>query len=122
MIHRKIRPRLDIMTIVLAIAAVWIFTGVVPAFSHGGKKHGGAGFSSLQAVQKATELYEQLIAMQKLPEEWETRLISIHVSTRQSQGKNEFIVQFKRAEGDPDSVYFFFDQNGEYSGSNFTGR
>ena len=122
MIHRKNRIRLVVTLIVLAIAAVWIFAGVAPAFGHGGKSHGGKGFSSLQAVQKATELYERLIGMQKLPEQWETRLISIHVSTRQSKGKNEFIVQFKRAEGDPDSVYFFFDQKGEYSGSNFTGR
>lgn len=122
MIHRNNGPRLEMTLIVLAIAAVWIFANISPAFSHGGKSHGGTGFSSLQAVQKATELYERLIAMQKLTEQWETQLISINVSMRQIQGKSEYIVQFKRAEGDPDSVYFFFDQKGEYSGSNFTGR
>jgi hypothetical protein len=32
------------------------------------------------------------------------------------------VVRFSRIEGDPGSVYFFFDQQGEYSGSNFTGQ
>lgn len=50
--------------------------------------HGGTNFSSLQAVKKATELYDRLITMGKLPEEWETRLISIEVGTRQNNGWN----------------------------------
>lgn len=108
------------MTTVL-IAAM-ILAGSLPVLAHGGKSHGGTGFSSLQAVQKATELYDRLIKMEKLEEAWETGLTTIDVSTRQADGKREYVVRFSRVEGDPESVYFFFDQQGEYSGSNFTGQ
>jgi hypothetical protein len=106
------------LTVILGIS----FLAAYPVMGHGGKDHGGTNFSSLQAVQKATELYDRLITMGKLPEEWETRLISIEVGTRQHSDKNEYVIQFKRAEGDPESVFFFFDQTGNYSGSNFTGQ
>jgi hypothetical protein len=107
----------------LALAvAMLISAGALPAWSHGGKSHGGTGFSSLQAVQKATELYDRLIKTEKLEEVWETGLTTIDVSTRQTSGKREYVVRFSRVEGDPGSVYFFFDQRGEYSGSNFTGQ
>lgn len=93
-----------------------------PALSHGGKSHGGTDFSKFQAVQKAIQLYDRLIIAEKLPEVWETQLDAIMVSTRQSKGTPEYVVQFKRRNGDPGSVYFFFDQKGEYAGSNFTGK
>ena len=105
----------------ILIAAV-ILAGPLPVLAHGGKSHGGTGFSSLQAVQKATELYDRLIKMEKLEEAWETGLTAINVSTRQAADKQEYVVRFSRAGGDPQSVYFFFDQQGEYSGSNFTGQ
>jgi len=110
-------------TAMIAITvAMLILVSVLPAWSHGGKSHGGSGFSSLQAVQKATELYDRLIKTEKLEEAWETGLTTIDVSTRQADGKREYVVRFSRVEGDPGSVYFFFDQQGEYSGSNFTGQ
>lgn len=90
--------------------------------AHGGKKHEGEEFSTFQAVQKATKLYDQLISKGKLPETWEIGLNTINIEKRQSSGKLEFVVQFSRTEGDPASVYFFFDQKGKYSGSNFTGK
>jgi hypothetical protein len=102
------------MILILAVA--------LPAWSHGGKSHGGTGFSSLQAVQKATELFDRLIKMDKLEAAWETGLAKIDVSARQAAGKREYVVRFSRIQGDPGSVYFFFDQRGEYSGSNFTGQ
>lgn len=104
------------------VIVLLIFSGPLPAWSHGGKNHAGIGFSSLQAVQKATELYDRLIKMQKLDEAWETGLKTIDVSTRQTGGSREYVVRFSRVEGDPGSVYFFFNQHGEYAGSNFTGK
>lgn len=104
------------------IFSLVFIVGTKPAFSHGGKSHGGSEFTSLQAVQKALTLYDKLIVAGKLPEEWETGLEAINVGTRLTKGKNEYMVQFKKAEGDGGSVYFFFDQKGEYSGSNFTGK
>ncbi len=89
---------------------------------HGGKSHGGTGFSALQAVQKATGMYDRLITSGKLPEEWETGLERIIISDRQSGDQREYVVQFQRQAGKPNSVYFFFDQKGEYSGSNFSGE
>jgi len=116
------RHRIKIVGITTIVAITLIFAGAVTAFGHGGKSHGGTGFSSLQAVKKATELYDRLIRMEKLEEAWETGLTTINVSTRQAAGKPVYVVRFSRAEGDPESVYFFFDQHGEYSGSNFTGQ
>lgn len=115
-------PKRKAAFMTVAATIVWIFASTVPAFSHGGKMHGDIAFSALQAVQKATQLYDRLIHMQKLTEEWEVGLTSIHVSTRQVEKRREIVVQFKRAEGEPGSVYFFFDGKGEYSGSNFTGQ
>ena len=123
MIYSKTSKKFRLMIITATVIAfVSIGIGTLPAFSHGGKTHGGEMFSAFQAVQKATQLYDRLIASGKLPEAWETELKSIHISVRKSTDKREYVVQFQRAEGDPDSVYFFFDQEGEYAGSNFTGK
>ncbi|HSO20587.1 MAG TPA: DUF6488 family protein [Desulfosarcina sp.] len=108
--------------IIALAAATLVSAGALPAWGHGGKSHGGTGFSSFQAVQKAAELYDRLIEMDKLEEAWETELTTIDVSTRQAGDRQEYVVRFRRTDGDPDSVYFFFDQQGEYSGSNFTGQ
>ena len=104
------------------ILGLIVVAGVMPVFGHGGKSHGGSEFTSLQAVQQALKLYDKLIVAGKLPEEWETGLDAINVGTRHSNGKDEYMVQFKKSEGEGGSVYFFFDQKGVYSGSNFTGK
>ena len=123
MIHLKINKNIKLLIIAVSVIGfVSLEIGTLPAFSHGGKTHGGEMFSAFQAVQKATQLYDRLIASGKLPEAWETELKSIHIDIRKSTDKREYVVQFQRAEGDPDSVYFFFDQEGEYAGSNFTGK
>ena len=116
--NRNLRP----MLIAVLIAAGLIISGPGRAYSHGGKTHTEDPFSALEAVQKATQLYDRLIASGKLPEAWETGLSSIHVSVRGADNSRETVVQFKRSDGDPDSVYFYFDRRGEYSGSNFTGK
>ena len=108
--------------VLITVFSACLLTGAAPLFGHGGKDHGGTGFSAFQAVQKATQLYDRLITSGKLPEAWETGLVSINVRDRRSGDKREYVVRFQRAEGDPGSVYFFFDAKGEYSGSNFTGE
>ena len=112
---------------ILAIFGFLIAIGLtgafdLPAHSHGGKTHKGEAFTSFQALEKATQLYDRLIESGKLPEEWETGLKKVTIDIRHSDTKREYVVRFERTEGEPRSVYFFFDQDGEYSGSNFTGK
>jgi hypothetical protein len=95
---------------------------VLNAYAHGGKTHTDQAFTSLQALQQATELYDRLIASGKLSEIWETGLKKIYISTRENGGQHEFVVQFESANENPNSVYFFFNQEGAYSGSNFSGE
>lgn len=90
------------------------------AFSHGGK-HAPGEFTNLQALKKATELYDQLIGKEKLDQSWENKLSKVDVFKREKDDKNEFVVSFQRASGEPKTVYIFFDSSGKYSGSNFSG-
>jgi hypothetical protein len=90
------------------------------AFGHGGKH--SDKFTQLQALQKATNLYEQLITKSKLDSSWETGLQNVTISGRKHEGQNEIVVSFQRKEGDPKAVYIFFNSDGKYAGSNFTGK
>jgi hypothetical protein len=91
------------------------------ALSHGGK-HTPGEFTNLQALKKATELYDQLIEKAKLDQSWENTLSQIDVFKREKDDKNETVVSFQRASGEPKTVYIFFNANGKYSGSNFSGE
>ena len=91
------------------------------AFSHGGK-HAPGEFTNLQALKKATELYDQLIGKGKLDQTWENKLSKVDVFTREKDDKNEMVVSFQRENGEPKTVYIFFNANGKYSGSNFSGE
>lgn len=91
------------------------------AFSHGGK-HAPGEFTNLQALKKATELYDQLIENGKLDPTWEHTLSQVDVFKREAEDKNEIVVSFQRANGDPKTVYIFFNAGGRYAGSNFTGE
>ena len=93
-----------------------------PALAHGGKTHADESFTALQAVQKATELYDRLILSGKLAEPWETKLKNIHISTRHNGEQKEYVVRFETDQLEPSSVYFFFDREGAYAGSNFAGK
>ncbi|MBW2585186.1 MAG: hypothetical protein JRE36_16935, partial [Deltaproteobacteria bacterium] len=44
------------------------------------------------------------------------------ISNRQKNNKEEVVVVFHRLEGDPRAVYIFFNADGKYAGSNFTGE
>lgn len=91
------------------------------AYSHGGK-HAPGEFTHLQALKKATELYDQLIEKRKLDQSWENKLSQVDVFKRGTDDKYEIVVSFERAEGDPKTVYIFFNTSGKYVGSNFTGE
>jgi hypothetical protein len=109
-----------IIWFVIAIGLNGIFA--IAVHGHGGKTHGEESFTAFQALQKATELYDRLIVSGKLKENWETGLKRVSIDIRNSNNKREYVVQFEKSEGEPNSVYFYFDQEGKYSGSNFSGK
>jgi Family of unknown function (DUF6488) len=103
------------------ISLILLFTAAV-VFAHGGKAHDMGEFTHLAALKKATELYDKLIGSRKLDPTWETDLDKVEVSRRQKGNDTEVVVAFYRDEGDPKTVFIFFDAAGEYAGSNFTGE
>ncbi len=107
--------RAILMTLIAGLIAV-------SAFAHGPKGHGEQSFTALEAAKKGITLYDKLVAGGKLEESWETELSGIKVFSRSKENANEFVVQFDRGQGEPRSVYIFFDEKGAYSGSNFTGE
>lgn len=122
MVHPSAGYKILAITLI-AMAAIGLTRyGAIPVLAHGGKSHGETEFTSFQAVQKASQLYDRLIIAGKLDGGWETGLSSITVNTRQAGDKKEYIVKFIRSQGEPDSVYFFFDLKGKYTGSNFSGK
>jgi hypothetical protein len=105
------------------IVLLWMFHfSVSPVSAHGPKGHGGTEFTALEAVKKGVDLYDRLVASGKLNEPWETDLTNIEVFPRHKGKKNEIVVKFSRSKGEPHSVYIFFTEKGDYSGSNFTGK
>ena len=94
----------------------------ISALAHGPKGHGGQSFTALEAAKKGITLYDKLVAGGKLEESWETELSGIKVFSRNRENTAEFVVQFDRNRGEPRSVFIFFNDEGTYSGSNFTGQ
>lgn len=95
---------------------------MVQASVIGGKAHENNTFTALQALQKATDLYDKLLSAGKMDPSWETQLADIAISTRQKDGHDEIVVAFHRAKGTPATVFIFFTAQGEYTGSNFSGQ
>ena len=104
---------------VVSVLAILIVAGLV--FAHGGKMH-ASSFTPLRALQKGTELFDQLVGSDKLAESWETDLTKVEISNRHEDDRKEYVVSFQRSVGDPSTVYIFFTAEGKYSGSNFTGE
>ena len=102
----------------LFLSVLIVIFSTPPVFGHGGKNHAENAFTSLEALKKATTLYDRLLTAGKLEASWETGLEAVRISF---SGAKEYVVSFQRNMGDPSTVYFFFDPNGEYVGSNFTG-
>ena len=119
------RKHLHRFLLAVTSSTLILFVGLLmvtlPAFSHGGKEHGST-FTPLQALQKATELYDELVASGKLSENWEIDLVKVDISNREKGGQKEHVVAFQRKTGQPDKVYIFFSADGKYAGSNFTGK
>ena len=122
MIHNSAGYKIVSITLFIMAAIALPFYTATPVLAHGGKSHGETEFTSFKAVQKASQLYDRLIIAGKLDGAWETGLSSITINTRQIDSKKEYVVKFIRSQGDPESVYFFFDLKGEYTGSNFSGK
>ena len=116
----KLKPIQGNCAITVSMVLFAVMLTAALAFGHGGKH--ADEFTQLQALQKATKLYDQLIAKGKLDQSWETGLQNVTISNRNRGGKNEVVVSFQRKEGDPRSVYIFFNAEGKYAGSNFTGE
>ena len=121
MIH-NVKKRVFLLYVILGLLFLFFPLKIETVNAHGGKGHDPGAFTPLIAVQKATELFNQLILLNKLDETWETQLIRIEVVSQKTREKQEFVVSFRRNSGNPDVVYFFFDLNGMYTGSNFTGK
>ena len=107
--------------IVIVFLFIVFLISVSLAFSHGGK-HTQGDFTNLQALKKATELYDQLIGKGKLDQSWENKLSQVDVFKREKDDKNEIVVSFQRESGEPKTVFIFFNASGKYSGSNFSGE
>ena len=108
--------------VILGLIFLFFTLNIETIYAHGGKGHNPGAFTPLMALQKATELFDQLIFLNKLDDMWETRLIRIDVMLQKAMEKQEFVVSFRRNSAIPDVVYFFFDITGKYTGSNFTGK
>ena len=107
--------------VVIGLLLIGFLISASLAYSHGGK-HAPGEFTHLQALKKATELYDQLIGKGKLDQSWENKLSQVDVFKRGTDDKYEIVVSFERTEGDPKTVYIFFSTSGKYVGSNFTGE
>ena len=121
MIHNGNKKKFPLY-VILGLIFLLFSLNIETIYAHGGKGHGPETFTRLMAVQKATELFDQLVSLNKLDDAWETRLIRIDVMFQKAMEKQEFVVSFRRNSGNPDVVYFFFDLNGMYTGSNFSGK
>jgi hypothetical protein len=121
MIH-NVKKRVFLLYVILGLLFLFLPLKIETVNAHGGKGHDSGAFTPLMAVQKAAELFDQLISLNKLDDMWETRLIRIDVIRQKAMEKQEFVVSFRRNSGNPDVVYFFFDLKGMYTGSNFTGK
>ena len=120
MIKKYMQRNRRIQTIAFITALIAVIMTATLAFGHGGKH--SDQFTSLQALQKATKLIDQLVTKGKLDQNWETDLENVAISKRINNGNDEVAVSFQRKEGDPKAVYIFFDSKGKYIGSNFTGK
>lgn len=121
---KNIRKIITITKKVIPIPILFILIVFMTSqvWGHGPKGHGGVSFTALEAAKKGIQLYDRLLETGKLPDSWETELADIKVFARETSGRKEIVVQFKRTTGEPRSVYIFFSEKGGYSGSNFTGE
>jgi hypothetical protein len=107
---------------ILIVAIMFSLLAPMSVGAHGPGGHGDQDFTPLAAVQKGMQVYDKLVASGKLDSTWETQFSGATVTQRMENDRMEFVVQFTRSEGDPKAVHIFFDDKGQYSGSNFSGK
>ena len=82
MISRRIfTSRLCFRSLAMVTLALAILWATAQVYGHRGKTH-GSSFTALQALQKATELYDKLVVSGKLQDNWETDLKKVDISDR----------------------------------------
>ncbi len=120
----SIRNPGSILAKVLGPAVLFLAIVIVGsiAFGHDPKGHSDNDFTAFMAVKKGIVLYDRLLDSGKLAESWETDLNNIAVFTQNNGNQVEFAVKISRSKGEPKSVFLFFSDKGEYTGSNFTGK
>ena len=116
---RRSYPRLAAWALAVAVGVSGVSALV---YAHGGKGHGAGEFTHLEALKKATEIYDKLIESNKLDASWETDLERVTIAERRKDDATETVVTFQRKKGEPRSVFIFFTDQGRYAGSNFTGK
>lgn len=106
----------------ILLLLIMVFISAPMALAHGPKGHDGADFNAFKAAEKGIKLYDKLLASGRIEESWETNLKNIEIFQRQIKERKELVVKFSRSKGEPQFLYIFFTENGDYSGSNFTGE
>ena len=118
----KMKRKMTHAAIITLVFLIAVLAGAA-VFAHGGKSHGSGGeFTNLEALKKATDLYDKLVASEKLDAGWEITVEKVQIAERQKGPEVEKVVSFSRSAGEPKTVYIFFKSSGEYAGSNFTGQ
>jgi len=109
---------------VVGLAVLFFAAAIVGSitFGHDPKSHSDNDFNAFMAVKKGIMLYDRLLTSGKLTESWETDLNKVAVFIQHNGNQIEFAVKISRSKGEPKSVYIFFSDKGEYTGSNFTGK
>jgi len=105
----------------MSLSVLFFFFATL-AVAHGPKGHSNGDFTAFQAAKKGMDLYDRLVVSGKLEESWEVDLVNIEIVSKDNKGKKEYIVKFNRKPSEPRTVFIFFSENGEYKGSNFTGK
>ncbi len=108
--------------IIVSAGVIIIFLIAALAVAHGPKGHSEADFTALQAAKKGVMLYDRLVSSGKLDESWETDLARIEIFKNSNGPQKELVVKFSRLESEPRTVFIFFSGDGQYKGSNFTGK
>lgn len=117
----RIKRTIGIGLFALLIISLLLFYPL-QLFGHGGKTHADMAFTRFQALEKAVKIYDQLLAAGKLDESWETSLVEVGISTREESDGDKIVVAFVRSAGEPDTLFVFYNINGDYAGANYTGK
>jgi hypothetical protein len=76
-------------SIILLFLVVLMSVPLVSA--HGPKGHGENEFTDLEAAKKGIELFDKLVASEKIEKSWEMDLKNIKVFSRQGEGKKSLL-------------------------------